>query len=75
MYFSSYLGAFYFWIYLIILNKIRNKKIPTFSDIRQGKGRYNEGDVMDMTAYQLQLKIIGFVITMLILHITIKSGI
>jgi hypothetical protein len=75
MYFFDYLGAFYYWIYLVTISKIRYKDAPSFSDIRKGTGRYNEGDIVDMGAYGLKLKMIGVSVTMLICWIIVKSGI
>lgn len=71
----DYLGAFYFWIYLVFITKIRNRKSPTFTDIRRGKDRYQNGDLIDLQAYYLKLKIIGFTVSMIILHLIVKSGI
>ena len=75
MHFFDYLGAFYYWIYLVAINKISDKEAPKYSDIREGTGRYNEGDIVDMGAYGLKLKMIGVSVTMLICWIIVKSGI
>ena len=75
MYLFNYLGAFYYWVWLNLWNSIRTKKRPTFKEILEGKDRYQEGDIVDMNAYGMKLKFIGFGITMVILHLIVKSGI
>ncbi len=75
MYLFDYLGAVYYWLYLTILRKVQNKESPSFADIREGKGRYNEGDVVDQSAYGMKLKIIGVIVTMIILHLIVRPGI
>ncbi|MTI41084.1 hypothetical protein [Fulvivirga lutimaris] len=75
MYIFDYLGAFYFWIWLKLISLFRNKSSPTFKDIIEGKNRYNEGDPVDAGAYGLKLKMIGVAVTMVILHLIVKSGI
>jgi len=75
MYFFDYLGAFYYWIYLVAVSKIRNRKPPTFAEIREGKGMYEEDDFVDMNAYGFKLKVIGGIVTVLICWAIVKSGI
>lgn len=75
MYLFDYLGAFYYWVFLVIRSKIRRRKAPAFSDIREGKGKYIKGNIVDKGAYGLKLKTIGVIITMLILHLIVKYGI
>jgi hypothetical protein len=74
MYLFDYLGAIYYWIYLAAISKIRDRDAPKFSEIREGTGRYNKGDIVDMGAYGLKLKMIGVSVTMLICWIIVKSG-
>ena len=75
MYLFDYLGAFYFWIAISIIRVIRAQEPPTFKDILSGKNKYNFNDPIDKGAYGIKLKMIGFIVTGIILHLIVKSGI
>lgn len=72
MYIFDYLGAVYMWCFLALKYKIKRKQLPKFDEILSGKDRYNEDDVVDMHAYGLNLKIIGFSVTMIICYFLTK---
>ncbi len=57
MYLFDYLGAFYYWVFLVLMSKIRNRNAPTFSDIREGKAKYTKGNTVDKGAYGLAISV------------------
>ncbi len=75
MYFFDHLGVFYYWMYLNIANRIRNKSVPTISEIIKGDGKYEKGDIVDQQAYGLNFKILGVVVTLIIIKLIMYSGI
>ena len=75
MYLFDHLGVFYYWVYLNVANRIRKKPIPTMSDIIKGEGKYQEGDIVDQQAYGLNFKILGVVVTLIIVRLIMYSGI
>lgn len=70
----DYLGAFYFWIFLVVKSKIQNNKPPTFREIKNGKGRYNKNNLVDFAAYGLKLKVIGISVSMFFIYFILKMG-
>ena len=69
MYLFDYLGAVYFWLYLLALSIIKGKSWPSFSEVVSGKGRHDEESFVDLNAYGLKLKIVGVVVTGILLKI------
>lgn len=73
MYLFEYLGAVYLWCFIAIKNKLRGREIPKFKEIL-----YNyeddevEIDIIDQHAYGINLKLIGFIVTMIICYLLIE---
>ncbi|PKV66555.1 hypothetical protein BD749_1684 [Pontibacter ramchanderi] len=61
MYFFEYIGAFFYWIFLALLDWIRGKEIYSLSDIAKGRDQYDPGDQFNFQCYMVKLKVIGFV--------------
>ena len=58
-----------------MVNRFRNKPVPTITDILKGEGKYQKGDIVDQLAYGLNFKILGVVVTILIARLIMYSGI
>lgn len=61
MYFFEYVGAFFYWIFLTLLNRARGRTVHSLSDIAKGKDQYEPDDQFDFQCYMVKLKVIGFV--------------
>ena len=72
MLFFDYLGGLLYWCYLATVNRLQGKHIPTIKDVQTGRNLHDEGDVVDLSAYFLKLKVIGLVVTVFICHMLTK---
>ena len=67
MYGFEYLGAIFLWMFELVFYK----KKPSFKDVLTGKERFNEGELVDISAYGMKLKVIGFILTMVIVSLLV----
>lgn len=68
MYGFEYLGALFLWMFELTFYK----KKPSFKDVLKGKERFNDGDLVDMGAYGMKLKVIGLIVTVMIISLLAK---
>lgn len=69
MYLFEYLGAVYLWCFIAIKNKFSNRDIPKFREILYNtEFDKTKIDIIDQLAYGINLKLIGFIVTMMICY-------
>lgn len=72
MFIFEYLGAFYIWLILLVVNSFKKKSPPSFNSVLHPEIDKNTGSIVDILSNGILTKITGFLITMMLLHALIK---
>lgn len=70
IYFFEYLGAFYKWAILYLINSILRREAPSFNRILNPERETQ--DIVEILGFGLSNKLIGFIVTMIICAILIS---
>lgn len=72
MFLFEYLGAFYKWLFLWVVNLFYKKSSPSFDRILHPEIDENTGEIFDILSNGLSNKVVGFIVTMILCSILVK---